>query len=224
MSLRLTYQFVTGQFAQAFADIEKPIAKAATAAMNEAAQLAKTGGRANIAAAGFSLKWQNALRADVYPKGRDSLGPAALIHHKIPYSEIFEAGGTIQGQPLLWLPIDKNLPLQSGGKRWTPKTFAAAIGPLRLVKPPGRPPLLVADVAVGHLGVPLALPSRAQSRKGVRARGAFAREKTRPLPVFVGVPMVNIGKKFDIRGVVRGVVAKLGDLYLKNIRGAQNGG
>jgi hypothetical protein len=67
MTLRLTLSAVAGGFFRAVTEGERPIAKAATAAVREAAELAKTAGRANIAAAGFGRKWQNALRAKIYP-------------------------------------------------------------------------------------------------------------------------------------------------------------
>jgi hypothetical protein len=36
--------------------------------------------------------------------------PAALIFHRIPFAGVFERGITISGRPLLWLPIEQNLP------------------------------------------------------------------------------------------------------------------
>src|SRR5690606_14187289 len=61
-----------GAFIKAFMAAEEPIAKAATAAVSEAAAEIKAEARAQIGAAGFSRKWQNALRVDFYPKGRTS--------------------------------------------------------------------------------------------------------------------------------------------------------
>ncbi len=217
--MKLTYTYKKGEFAQAIADIKKPIAKAATAAMKDTAELAKKGGRASIARAGFSSKWQNALRADVYPAGKASMSPAAVIRHKIDYAGIFEEGATISGNPLLWLPIEANLPLQSGGRRWTPKAAAAVLGPLRFVKTASGRPLLVAMVVVSpHSGVPLALPSRANSRKGARARAAFGKgAKTRPLPVFVGISTVTISRKFAIRDAVLEAANEFASFYDQHI-------
>ena len=101
MSLRITVTAVAGAFFRAMTEGERPMAKAASAAVREAANLAKAGGRANIAAAGFSRKWQNALRAKVYPPNRDSINAAALIYHKVPYAEVFEEGAIIHGKPML---------------------------------------------------------------------------------------------------------------------------
>jgi hypothetical protein len=101
MSLRLIYSALRGEFAAELQKIEQPIAKAATAAVREAAELAKAEGRVSIAAAGFSRKWQNALRARLYPPNRDSLRPAALIYHKVPYARVFEEGALIHGKPAM---------------------------------------------------------------------------------------------------------------------------
>ena len=88
---------MAGGFIRAITDGERPIAKAATAAVRETAEMAKSAGRASIAGAGFSRKWQNALRAKIYPPNRDSMRAAALIYHKVPYAEVFEDGAVIHG-------------------------------------------------------------------------------------------------------------------------------
>ena len=189
--MRLTYSYKQGEFAEAIAEISKPIAKAATAAMRDTADLAKQRGRASIAGAGFSARWQNALRAQVYPKNRDSIGPAALVWHKIPYAGVFENGAVIQGKPRLWLPIEANLPVGARGKRVTPKTFP---GQLRLVLRAGGNPLLVADIGKG-------------------------RGRKRALPMFVGVQAVKIGKKFAITEAVREAARALPSFYEQHIKG-----
>src|SRR5690242_1347852 len=66
-NLSLTYAAVKGQFAEAIKDMQKPIAKAGTAAIRDLAVIAKTKSRAVISSAGFGKRWQNALRVDVYP-------------------------------------------------------------------------------------------------------------------------------------------------------------
>ena len=94
-------------------ELQKPIAKAATAAMKDAGDVAKRTGRSSIASAGFSRKWQNALRVNIYPAQGDSMRPAAFIFHKIRYAGVFEEGAVIRGQPLLWLPLG-NVPVRRG--------------------------------------------------------------------------------------------------------------
>src|SRR3954471_24126259 len=121
-------------------ELQGPIAKAATAAVREAGEMAKRDGRASIAAAGFSRKWQNALRVNIYPPQGDSMRPAAFIYHKIRYAGVFEEGAIIGGQPLLWLPLP-TVPLRRG-RPMTPSQYVRSVGPLVSVQRPGGPPLL----------------------------------------------------------------------------------
>jgi hypothetical protein len=123
-------------------ELQRPIAKAATAAVREAGEIAKRNGHASIAAAGFSRKWQNALRVNVYPPLGDSMRPAAFLFHKIRYAGVFEEGAVIGGQPLLWLPLP-TVPLRRG-RPMTPSQYGRSVGPLVSVEQPGRPPLLFA--------------------------------------------------------------------------------
>jgi len=85
--LRLVYSAVKGEWAEAMRQKYLPVAMAATQAVGDVALQVKTQGRSAIAAAGFSRRWQNALRVNVYPeKGRVSVDAAAFIYHKIPYA------------------------------------------------------------------------------------------------------------------------------------------
>jgi uncharacterized protein DUF6441 len=169
----MNFTFEKGDFKGAFADDLDAMAQAATAAMRETALAAKEAARANIASAGFSGKWQNALRANVYPAQGTSLEPAALIFEKIRYSEIFQTGGTIAGNPLLWLPIEANL----GGGKWTPARYAQNVGPLVSVNVPGRPPMLFAK---GKRGPPLFVGiSQINIRKLLAVDEAVATEAAR---------------------------------------------
>ena len=137
--MRLSYQYQEGEFSAAQLIAEQKIAKASTGAVREAADLAKAAGRRAIAAAGFSSRWQNALRAKVYPQTGYSIDAAAYIWHKIPYAGIFETGGTIAGHPLLWLPIGNAPPIGKFN------------GKLISINRPGKPPLL-ATVAPARRG------------------------------------------------------------------------
>jgi hypothetical protein len=87
-------------------------------------EIAKRDGRASIAAGGFGPKWQNALRANVYPRGGDSIRAAAVIYHKVPYAIAFEEGAIIQGKPLLWLPLP-TVPIGRGGRPIQPRSSAS---------------------------------------------------------------------------------------------------
>ena len=213
MSLRLLYEVVSGNYPEMMKAARDRIARTATATMREAAARMKTEGRA--ATAGLGSRFSNALQSKAYPSSGVSLSPAAVIYSKIPYAGVFEEGATIAGR--LWLPIEANLPLQARGKRWTPKDFVSAVGPLRSGRHGGKP-LLFGQVAIGPAGGVLALPSR-----GIRARKAYAKARKRWLPVFVGVSSVTDPKKFDITAVVANVNGQLGEIYAKNWGSSDNG-
>lgn len=198
---RFVLNAVGDAFKHTIAELEKPMARAATAAMKQAAELAKAKGRASIAAGGFSKKWQNALRANVYPATGASLKPAALVFHKISYSSVFEEGATIAGKPLLWIPL-ANVPSSSrgSGHPMTPSEYAARFGPLVSVNVPGKPPMLFAQYAP----------------KGPRRRRA--RRPNNRVPLFIGVPLVDIAKRFDVTGACQEAAAALPALYQSNLQ------
>jgi hypothetical protein len=215
MTLRLTLSAVAGGFFRAVTEGEKPIAKAVTAAVREAAELAKAGGRANIAAAGFGRKWQNALRAKVYPPNRDSMRTAALIYHKVPYAQVFEEGAVIDGKPYLWLPLP-NAPIGAGGRRIPASKFRQRVGsPLYTIRRPGKPPMLGANVRM----------TGARARKAIslsllrRGRNPGGKGQVQLVPLYVGIEVARIPKRFAIVDAIRRAAARLPDLYLKHFRG-----
>jgi hypothetical protein len=210
MTLRLTC-IVDADFDKITGGAKDRIAKAATDAMRTAAVELKSKGRSAIAAGISSTRFANAFSVKTFPQGGVSLNPAVSATHKIPYAGVFEDGATISGKPMLWLPIDGNLPLQARGKRWSPKDFISQIGPLRKGAH-GSKPLLFGQVAVGLSGGVLALPSH-----GVRARKIYAKAKKKWLPLFVGVSSITEKKKFDLYSVARDVASGIGETITKNL-------
>jgi hypothetical protein len=200
-------------FSEAFMRKERPIAKAATLAIFEAADDLKGTARASIAGAGFSKKWQNALRVEAYPKrGKQSINAAALIYHKISYASIFEDGANISGKPTLWLPMP-NIPKKLNGKKLSPKTFK---GPLQYVKRPGKRPLLVTPIRVT---ASMAKKPRMGKIAAARLnRGPNGAGVIRSVPVFFGINTVRIRKRFDIGGATKKVGNTLGALYFKKLK------
>ena len=99
-------------------------------AVKDAADLAVAEGRENIAAAGFSARWQDALKFRLV----GSQNPTALIFHKIGFAIVFEQGMTIRGN-LLWVPIEDNLPAGVHSPREYGKKLVS-------VNVAGHPPLL----------------------------------------------------------------------------------
>lgn len=88
--ITITVKAITEGFDVALREKYRPLAEAGQETIIEIANAIKNAGRAEIAAAGFSARWQNALRADVYPKRKVSLNAATLVFHKIPYADVLK--------------------------------------------------------------------------------------------------------------------------------------
>lgn len=210
----MSFKIVTLTLAGGFKDYMKikhaPIAAAATQAVAAAANDVKADGRADIAKAGFGKRWQNALRADVYPSRGNSINAAAWIYHKIHYAGVFESGARVAGKPLLWLPLP-GAPKKLGGKKTTPQNFNRFVGPLFALKN-SRVPLLAANVGLSE--------SQAKRKKvkislaGLK-RGVSGEGSKRAVPMFVGVSAINIRKKFSIIAICKAAAAKLPGLYAR---------
>lgn len=121
-------------FAQAFDEMARKIRDAKEGAVQDAAKLAVQEGQANVAAAGFSLRKQKGkVKFLFYPNvGAD---PAAVVYFPMPFAYVFEKGVTIKGRPLLWLPIEQNLP--AGIK--SPSQYGKKLVSVNVA---GKPPLL----------------------------------------------------------------------------------
>jgi hypothetical protein len=216
--MKIVYQVLKGEFEAALRDKYKPLAEAGSAAMIETAETIKTEGRRDIASAGFGKRWQNALRVDVYPKRGVSLNAAALIYHKIPYADVFETGATIRGKPRLWLPLSTT-PKKIGRNRMTAERYQKEIGPLRLIKRPGKKPLLAGEMSA----------TTAQIRSGLAGKVTLARLRkgsgkvdTRTsgrmfVPLFVGVDSVKLRDRFSIREITKRAADRLGEIYLGKV-------
>ncbi len=192
--LSIFIQAVAGQFDAAMEAATGDVKKASMAAAHKGADIMKSAGRADIAAAGFGPKWQNALKVVVYPKNAESIQPTIQTYHKIGYSEIFEEGGSIFGKPLLWLPIEKNLPTRRGLHRVTPSFYVKNIGPLFPIFRAGKAPLLAAQKKTGKRG----------------KRGAV---QTEAVPMFVGIDAVTLRDRFSIREIAEQTADQLPALF-----------
>lgn len=220
MSLRPVYHAPKGQFAKAMAELLRPVAEAATAAIVEAKDRGKVEARAEIARAGFSERFQNAFRADAFPGGgRVSINAAALFYQKVPYAEVFESGATIRGKPRLWIPLD-GTPKKIGAERMTAKRFAQRIGPLTFIDRGGRPPLLAARARLSRAQAGKAKPkvSLAALRRGARGT-ATGRTVLRTVPLFVGARSIEVPKKFSVLKIVDRWAGRLPALYVKHFKG-----
>lgn len=217
MASGLSFQLsiAKGEFDEAMAAIYKPIAQAGTAALREAADVGKKKGRANIGAAGFSKRWQDALRADVYPKKGESASAALLFYHAVPYANVFEEGATIRGKPKLWVPLSST-PTKVNRERITPERFIRGYGPLFPMKIRGKP-FLGARIGLTKAAAAAGPPYKVTPRR-LRSGASGAAKVVRTVPVFVGIDTVSIRKRFELRAVFREAADSLPTLYLKNLK------
>lgn len=215
MTFRTAFRYAKGEFEEVMQEIYQPIAGASTGAVREAGRIAQLRARETIANAGFSRRWQNALRLAVYPKKGESVNAAALIYHAVPYSEVFETGATIRGKPMLWVPLSTT-PKKIGGRRMTAERFATSVGDLITLRR-GNRTFLAARMRVSKreadAGPPYKIRLSALSRASQQGRGSIV-----TVPVFVGVDTVKIGKKFNVRAAIESAVNDLPELYLKFLK------
>jgi hypothetical protein len=187
MPLTLSYSSHEGEVRRSLEELQHPIASALAAAMKEAGDLIRKRGRDNIRQSGLgSRRWIEGLQVQVTPA--DSFDASLRVFHRIGFAGIFEEGGTITGKPLLWLPINANLP-DRRGRRWTPRQYVRQVGPLYSARAAKRPILV---------GKP---PG-----------------KSRAVPVFFGVRSVEIQKRFNIAGIVEDVANDFEQIYAKHLR------
>lgn len=138
MAARARFDAKESQIVKSFLAIRRSMDVAGYLAVTEAGQLAVKEGDAHIAA----KRLPRGLRSTVQPK-KPSLNASATITHRMARIGVFEFGGPIQGKPLLWLPIEQNLP-SAGRQRWTPRRFVQRFGNLASAR--GPRPLLIGTV------------------------------------------------------------------------------
>lgn len=224
LGLRLSFDILTGKWAAQMHATSVVMAKAATGAMDEVVSIVKPESRAEIAAAGLSRRWQNALRVTRYPnrKGAFAMDPAVYVFHKIEYAGVFADGALIKGSPWLWLPLS-NIPKSFGGQMTRPERVAAILGGTSKLVPmqaPGKPPLLGAELRLSRTAAGAAEPKvtlAALKRGNSQGTGVL-----RTIPLFVGIREVNIHKKLDIAGVCQRARDRIPALYAQHIAVALN--
>jgi hypothetical protein len=207
--MKLNFKVPAGQWVKATDLYQAIMAKALTGAMHDVGKLGRDRGRAAIEGAGFSGKFGNSLVVKFSPSSGDSLNPTAYIHSTINYADVFEHGATIVGKPFIWLPLP-TVPAGHGRPHLTPKQYAQEVGPLVTMHRAGKPPMLGARIQTGRLpSQPFGrFVSRTRLKRGVSGRGTF-----QTIPMFVGVPAVNIPKKFDVHAAVQDAFNSFDDFY-----------
>lgn len=162
--MKLVFSEQEGVLERLIKEIARDIDEARAGAVQDAAAFAVEQGRANIAGAGFPARWRAALTSKFFPnKGGD---PAALIFDTIPFAGVFESGATIRGRPLLWLPLERNLP----GGIHSPRQYGRRLVSVNVA---GKPPLLF-DAANRKLGPLFVGVSQVNIRKRLDLYSIFA--------------------------------------------------
>lgn len=185
------------------------MATAATKAFKAMAVLAKSRGRFETARAGFSVKWQNAIKTDAYPDraGAVSLEPGMRMRSKIQYAGIFEDGGIVRGTPYMWLPVEG---------------LAPGLNINNFEGKTGQDLVPFRDPHTGTLlmGVRIKVnKNNAKTKLSLTRikRGATAKQGVlTTVPVFVGVKQITQTKKFHLHEVMQTVADELPTLYANN--------
>lgn len=198
MTLRIAYSILTGEFARNLEAMQEPIARTMSSVMDDVAAEAKVDGRAEIARAGFSKRWQGALRVDRYPKApRISIDSAVVVRSKIPYAGVFEDGATITGKPLMWVPLPTVTFKKVGGTSVTPQSYTQFVGPLFPSTSARGTPLLMARVKMPKKAGPLDKVSLSKLRRGVSGPQGVERS----VPIFAGIKSANQKERLNIREI-----------------------
>ena len=215
--LRFAFLLSTKGLDEAISELNEPIARTATAAADEVAQIVKADARADIARAGFSKKWQNALRVDRYPKGsKFSINAAVFIWHKIQYAGVFEDGARISGNPYLWLPLS-GVPPRVGRNRMTPENLEKVL-PDGLVSFRSRTgvPLMGATVRLSRTQ---AVKDRPKVTLAALKRGKSGTGILRTIPLFSGIRVTNVPKKLNIKQICERARDRIPSLYASKFEG-----
>lgn len=103
LRIKITPPNIGAVFKTRMAGLAERLNRAITAAVNMAASMILDAARNDIAGAGnFGQRWTDGLKMQI-----EGAAPNMRMYmtHEISWAGIFETGGTIQGSPLLWIPL-----------------------------------------------------------------------------------------------------------------------
>lgn len=207
--MKLSYTYDPGAFANSIKGIEQPIEFAAVDALREATSIAETKGKANVEASGLGPRFVKSLKSRFYIN--NGLDAAGIVYSAINYSVVFERGAIVKGNPTLWIPLPTT-PQKVGGKRLTAKVFGDTIGHLFKIKIGGRE-YLAAKIAVSKKNSTARIPSLSAAMLRNGARKAGKGQRTRLMPLFMGVQSTSIRKRLHIGQIVEQAADQIPKLY-----------
>lgn len=104
LSIKITPGNIGTELKGDFVGLGDRLLRALSAAMNMAASMIIEAGKRDIASAGnFGGRWTDGLTMQIEDGSLANM--RMYLTHTIPWAGIFETGGTIQGKPLMWIPI-----------------------------------------------------------------------------------------------------------------------
>lgn len=173
--------------------------KAVTAAVRDAGIGLRDNWRNQIVSAGLGQRVARTIRAETYPKRRDSLNAAAMVWSRAPVIlEAHNTGPLIRSADGFWLAI----PTEAAGKslragRITPGEWERRTGlRLRFIYRRSGPSLLIAEARLSNKG------------RAVRSRSKTGRGLT-SVPIFLLVPQVRLSKRLDLERPAEAALAAL---------------
>jgi len=203
-------------------------ARAVTSGIGAATDGLKGELRQQVVGAGLGQKLANTWRGDKYPgrAGVTSLRAAGFVYSNAPdIADAFNRGVPIRSPNGFFLAIptaaaggygvSRVAPAineRRGKERLTPGGWERRTGiRLRFVYRRGRPSLLVADnVRLNGSGVAVKMRALKTERPGKIRKGATT------TVIFILVPQVNLGKRFDIDGAASRWAGRLPDLIVRS--------
>jgi hypothetical protein len=147
-SFKITITNPGPQFKTQMAGLAQRLTKAIDTTMNMLQSMISDAAKADITGAGnFGQRWTDGLHVNL-----EGAAPNMRLYmtHDIPYASIFETGGTIQGNPYLWLPLSGT---DAEGIRAS--AFGGGLFSAKYPRRSGRPLLFsITDKQPRYVGVP----------------------------------------------------------------------
>lgn len=184
--------------------------------MRETAKTVEKAGRSEIAQK-LGARTGRTFFARAKPRSGYSLNTSMRGYLRIGYLNVFERGSTIHPSgkrgPRFWVPL-LNAPARIGRKRISPKLYIQEIGPLHLIKRPGKPALLAGDVT-GKVSGRLTV-----GRLRTGARNRIARRKLRStvrVPLFIAATSLKMPKLLNVDRIYREAKDKMPKVYAEQM-------
>ncbi|TAN71897.1 MAG: hypothetical protein EPN20_04305 [Magnetospirillum sp.] len=205
---------ISGDLRKIMAEEVKAAEDAVTAGMRQAAEGLKADLRRQVTEAGMGQRLANTWRAELYPKGRNSIKAAGFVFTKAPtIIRAFDTGAVIKSKHGFWLAIPTPaVGTGARGKRMTPGLWEQMRGQrLRFIYRRGAPSLLVAEDMRARTG-----------KRGGFAKGSASAQRTgrglATVVMFILVPQVSLRKRLDVDGASERWGSALPELIVRNWR------